>query len=278
MRLGSWLFTKSNLLSVEAYYPFTKKGKGLAYQPFIIFNSPSGTIYLYGKRNLWSLLDALFPNDPLPRRQLNQDLQDSIRGKIILNDLLQDPDVWPDLRLQVKQGGWINPFSNFDGNLADKNDVTYIMSASASSSESDITPNLMLLEKGFKHSYCIPFTITTKTALKTIPAVIVPLKQKSNYKVIITDEIGGDHIVFSVIEENGSNFRPRQASVFKSSEITLIEKEIKERLSELDTINFDFPLNRPLDAGMKWYEMDYLEYKRFLSCKNYPQWRIDLKN
>ena len=283
MRLGSWVFVKSSDLTVDCFYPYTKRGKNKVFEPYVIFSSPSGALYLYGKRNLWSLLDALFPNDPLPRNPVNYDLKEPEQGKKVLEELLQDPDAWSDLRLQVKQGEWFNPFSRNKGDFRppNKSDVTFIMSASASSSEVDITPNLMLLEKAFEGSFCMPFTITTKTALKTIPAIFIPVKGHENYKVIVTDEIGGEHLIFSVIESKGSNFRPKMASRFKSNEISEMQEEIEERITMLNSIvktNYTFPIMRPLDAGMKWYEMDYLEHRRFASSPTYSDWRVKYAN
>ena len=283
MRVGNWFFTKSNNLFVEAYYPYTKRGKNKVFQPYIIFGSDSGQLYLYGKRNLWSLLDALFPNNPLPRNPVNTDLKDAIEGKVVINELLQDPDAWEDLRLQVRQGEWYNPFGRSKGVLgpAKESEVTFIMSASASASEVDITPNLLLLEKQFKGSYCMPFTITTKTNMKTIPALFIPLHSAQNYKVVVTDEIGGEHLIFSIIESKGSNFRPKVASKFSTDAVSQMQREIKERismLSSIEKINFEFDTMRPLDAGMKWYEMDYLEHRRFASCPMYSDWRVKYAN
>ena len=283
MRLGSWVFLKSKDLHVDVFYPFTKKGKNKVFEPYIIFSSPSGPLYLYGKRNMWSLLDALFPNDPLPRNPVNADLKDAEQGRLIINELLQDPDAWEDLRLQVRQGEWYNPFRRSKGDLrpSGEGDVTFIMSASASSSEADITPNLMLLESQFEGSYCMPFTITTKTNMKTIPALFIPLVSAQNYKIVVTDEIGGEHLIFSIIESMGCNFRPKPASRYKLGEITEIQNEISERLTMLGSIlkiNYTFSPMRPLDAGMKWYEMDYLEHRRFASCPDYSDWRVKYAN
>ena len=283
MRLGSWVFVKSHDLKVECFYPYTKKGKNKVFEPYIIFSSPSGALYLYGKRNMWSLLDALFPNDPLPRNPVNADLKDGQNAGIIFNELLQDPDAWVDLRLQVRQGEWYNPFGRSKGDLSPskESDVTFIMSASASSSEADITPNLMLIQNGFEQSYSMPFTITTKTNMKTIPALFITLDLAKNYKVVVTDEIGGEHLIFSIIEEKGCNFRPKMASRFKASQITEMQDEINERINMLNSIlkiNYTFSLMRPLDAGMKWYEMDYLEHRRFASCPMYSDWRVKYAN
>ena len=283
MRLGSWVFVKSKDLSIDAYYPYTKRGKNKVFEPYIVFSSPSDTLYLYGKRNLWSLLDALFPNDPLPRNPVNADLKDAIAGKVILEDLLQDPDAWEDLRLQVRQGEAYDPFGRSKASSRPLNDadVTFIMSASSASSEVDITPNLVLLEKQFKSSYCMPFTITTKTNMKTIPALFIPLESAQNYRVVVTDEIGGEHLIFSVIENAGCNFRPKVASRFSADQVTEIQKEIKERITMLNSIlkiNYEFPIMRPLDAGMKWYEMDFLEHRRFTSCPMYSLWRVKYAN
>lgn len=283
MRLGSWVFLKSKDLKVDCFYPYTKRGKNKVFEPYITFTSPSGYLYLYGKRNMWSLLDSLFPNDPLPRNPVNADLKDAEQGKVIINELLQDPDAWEDLRLQVRQGERYDPFGRSKGGLRPSNesDVTFIMSASSASSEVDITPNLVLLENQFKTAYCMPFTITTKTNMKTIPALFIPLDSAQNYKVVVTDEIGGEHLIFSIIENAGCNFRPKAASRFNSSQITNIQNEISERIVMLKSIlkiNYSFSLMRPLDAGMKWYEMDYLEHRRFASCPMYSDWRVKYAN
>ena len=168
----------------------------------------------------------------------------------------------------ASQGEAYDPFGRSKASSRPPNDadVTFIMSASSASSEVDITPNLVLLENQFKSSYCMPFTITTKTNMKTIPALFIPLHSAQNYKVVVT----------------GCNFRPKVASRFSADQVTEIQKEIKERIAMLDSIlkfdRLEFPIMRPLDAGMKWYEMDFLEHRRFTSCPMYSLWRVKYAN
>jgi hypothetical protein len=49
-------------------------------------------------------------------------------------------------------------------------------------------------------------------------------------------------------------------------------------LNSLIKIDYVFPIMRPLDAGMKWYEMDYLEHRRFASSPTYSDWRVKYAN
>ena len=108
MRIGSWIFTRTEDIFVESYFPYSKKGKNTIFQPYIYLTCNSGRIILHGKRSLWSLLDAMFPDDPLPRKMLNEDLKDPFIGKDLLNGLFADTDAWPHLRLHVRTGDWVN--------------------------------------------------------------------------------------------------------------------------------------------------------------------------
>ena len=142
------------------------------------------------------------------------------------------------------------------------------MSASPSASDYDMTPNLMLFEKSSNLSYMVPITIHTKTKLRTLPAVIVPLDVDSDFKVIITDAINGEHLIFSVIEKSDSCFRPQRMKSFPVSDITGLTSDLKARLSylaEIQNLDFLFPQMSALDAGMRFYERDDLEFRRFQS-------------
>lgn len=261
MRIGSWLFCRPSDLKCTFYYPYSKKGKSMIFQPYFGLETPSGQIVVHGKRAVWSLLDALFPDAPLPRPPINNDLKDTTTGRNAINGLLNDPDAWPHLRLQVRTGDWKDAYGH-----ATKG--TFLMSASPSASDYDMTPNLMLLEKETKTGFTMPITIHTKTKLRTLPAVIVPLESDNDFKVIITDAINGKHLIFSAIEKSHSCFRPQRMKSFPVSDIEGMLNDIRSRtsyLAEIQQLNFLFPQMSPLDAGMRFYERDDLEFRRFQS-------------
>tara|TARA_R100000353_G_scaffold99253_2_gene72206 strand:+ start:857 stop:1681 length:825 start_codon:yes stop_codon:yes gene_type:complete len=261
MRIGSWLFCRPSDLTVTFYYPYSKKGKNMVFQPYFGLETPSGQIIVHGKRSLWSLLDSLFPDDPLPRPPINNDLKDATTGRNAINGLLNDPEAWPHLRLQVRTGDWKDPYG-----FPTKG--TFLLSASPSASDFDMTPNLMLFEKSSNLSYMLPITIHTKTKLRTLPAVVVPLEGDPDFKVIITDAINGNHLIFSVIEKSGSCFRPQRMKSFPVSDIVRLTSDLKARMSylaEIQSLNFLFPQMSALDAGMRFYERDDLEFRRFQS-------------
>jgi hypothetical protein len=261
MRIGSWLFCRPADLKCTFYYPYSKKGKSMAFQPYFGLETPSGHVVVHGRRALWSLLDALFPDDPLPRPPVNNDLKDTTTGREAINGLLNDADAWPHLRLQVRTGDWKDAHGH-------PTKGTFVMSASPSSSDYDMTPNLMLFENTTKDTHMLPLTIHTKTKLRTIPSLVIPLESDNDFKVIITDAIGGDHLIFSVIEKNSSAFRPQRMEAFPVSDATGLVGNLKARLSylaEIQQLNFLFPQMSPLDAGMRFYERDDLEFRRFQS-------------
>ena len=114
----------------------------------------------------------------------------------------------------------------------------------------------------------LPITIHTKTKLRTLPAVVVPLEGDPDFKVIITDAINGNHLIFSVIEKSGSCFRPQRMKSFPVSDIVRLTSDLKARMSylaEIQSLNFLFPQMSALDAGMRFYERDDLEFRRFQS-------------
>lgn len=265
MRIGSWIFTRASDLEVTFYYPYSKKGKNRIFQPYFGLSSPSGEIYVHGKRALWSLLDSLFPDDPLPRPPINEDLKDPFIGREAINGLLNDSEAWPHLRLQVRTGDWKD-----QNGRATKG--TFVLSVSPSASDYDMTPNLLLLENTTKSSFIMPLTIMTKTKLRTIPSLVIPLEEDGDFKVVLTDSIGGQHIIFSIIEKSNSCFRPKRLVSFPVSDIEDIENEIRSRLSDLRTIRdskLPFPEMSPLDAGMRFYERDDLEFRRFQSIESF---------
>lgn len=233
----------------------------MVFQPYFGLETPSGQIIVHGKRSLWSLLDALFPDDPLPRPPINNDLKNATTGRNAINGLLNDPEAWPHLRLQVRTGDWKDPYG-----FPTKG--TFLLSASPSASDFDMTPNLMLLEKAANSAYTIPITIHTKTKLRTIPSVVVPFEYDNDFKVIITDAINGTHLIFSVIEKSGSCFRPQRMKSFPASDIVRLTSDLESRLSylaEIHSLGFLFPQMSSLDAGMRFYERDDLEFRRFQS-------------
>ncbi len=100
MKIGTWLFTPTNKLSVSFYYPYSKKrynhnSASYIFQPYLGLDTPSGHIILHGKRALWSLLDSLFPDDPLPRIPVNNDLKDATLGKESLTPSYKTPRLGP---------------------------------------------------------------------------------------------------------------------------------------------------------------------------------------
>jgi len=261
MRLGSWLFCRPSDLKCTYFYPYSKKGKNMVFQPFLGLDTPSGPVCLHGKRALWSLLDSLFPEDPLPRPPLNADFKDPWLAKEVINGLLNDSEAWPHLRLQVRTGDWKDHYGH-------PTKGTFILSASPAASDYDMTHTLMLFQNATKSTYTIPITIQTKTKLRTLPAVVVPLNEDNDFKVIITDAIGGDHLIFSIIEKSNSCFRPQRMKSFPVSDITRLTSDLGSRicyLAEIQQLNFLFPQMSSLDAGMRFYERDDLEFRRFQS-------------
>lgn len=262
--IGNWLFCRTSDLKVTFYYPYSKKGKNRVFQPYLGISTPSGEVLLHGKRALWSLLDSLHPNNPLPRNPVNNDLKQAIIGHRTTQGLLSDSDAWPYLRMQIRNG---------EGE--DQNEITtkgiFVLSVSPSASETEVTPNLLLLEAEHKNSYSIPLTIRTRTKTKTIPSLVITLEGEEDFKVVVTDSIGGNHIVFSVIEKNGSGFRPKRHEVFPVSNMSKVSKNIGERLKNLSAIsrqNVIFPTMKSLPNGMRFTERDDLELRRFqtLNC------------
>lgn len=265
MRIGSWLFCRTCDLSVNYFYPYSRKGKNMIFQPFLSLKTPSGLVMIHGKRALWSLLDSLFPDEPLPRNPVNEDLKDGDVGTQALNSLFKDPDAWPHLRLQVRTGEWRDQWGQpIHG--------TFALSCSPSASDFDITPNLSLFENTTNSSFVMPVTIHTRTKLRTIPAVVIPLDRDNDFKVILTDAIGGNHLLFSLIEKSASAFRPQRFKSFPVSDIQSVQKEIENRLAYLEVLRelkLDYPQMSPLDAGMRFYERDDLEFRRFQSINSF---------
>ena len=104
MRLGSWIFIRTSDLTIKDYFPITmkrfiKSGRGAVTrtyvnQPFLTMKYNGGEFYVRGNRPVWSLLDSVFPHDPLPRTPINNDLKTE-HGKDALEGLLTDIDAWP---------------------------------------------------------------------------------------------------------------------------------------------------------------------------------------
>lgn len=261
MIIGNWLFCRTKDLKVTFYYPYSKSGTNRIFQPYFGISTPSGEIILHGKRALWSLLDAIYPDNPLPRNPVNNDLKQGIVGHMAIDGLLCDPDAWPYLRIQIRNGDW----KDQDGKPTKG---IFALSVSPSASETEVTPTLLLLEGEYKDSYTIPLTIHTKTKAKTIPALVIPLAGRANYKVVVTDSIGGNHLIYSVIEIGASGFRPRRHDVLPVSNMVKVTENIGERLENLSAIsrlNLSFPTMETIPNGMRFSERDDLELRRFQS-------------
>jgi len=274
LRLGDWFFVNTNQLRCAVAFAYTrniKRPKNITYDPYVVLQTQDGVyLHLRGKRALWSLLDSMFPDDPLPRNAVNDDLKKHTPTDVI-NGLLSDPDAWPYLRLHVTDNGYYDQRATLI-------EGTFVLSASANASDSDVCTILSQIENDYPLSYISPHTFNTKTTLRTVPTLFIPLESNRRYKVAVVDCDGdGIYRVFSVVEtEHGSCFRPCKQSKHKSEDIVVILKDISSRLEELLHIHhfdrFDLPKLKPLNAGMRHYERDELEYRRFLSLPQYPDY------
>ncbi len=274
MRLGNWFFVNTAHLTCAYAFSYTrniKRPKNITFEPYLVLQTIDG-IYLHvrGKRALWSLLDSMFPHDRLPRTAVNDDLKKH-NPREVINGLLSDPDAWPYLRLHVTDNGYYDQ-------RAELVEGTFVLSASSNASDSDVCTILSQIEADYPESYISPHTYNTKTTLRTVPTLFIPLESNRRYKVAVVDCDGsGLYRVFSVVEsEHGDCFRPRKQSKHKGEDIVVILNQISSRLKELDNIRrfgrFDLPSMKSLDAGMRHYERDELEFRRFISLPEYPDY------
>jgi len=265
MRLGSWIFIRTSDLAIKDYFPITmkrfiKSGRGTVTrtyinQPFLTMKYNGGEFYVRGNRPVWSLLDSVFPHDPLPRTPINNDLKTE-HGKDALEGLLTDIDAWPYLRLHVRDGeGW--------DAFAEPIEGTWLLSASAASSDQDLTAPLVLLEQEWAEegAYPMPITLQDKTKAFTKTCIVVPWNKDPTMSVVVVDH-GDNYIVMSQIDR-GSGFRPRKHS--KHNDIFKVYDEIADRLWDFEVI----------DSMMKWWEMDDLEHRRFLSSPTHVEYRTE---
>lgn len=261
LRLGDWITVRTKDIHLYVYYPFTRTGanKSLRFEPHVALETPWGGVCIHGKRALWSFLDALFPNNPLPRKPVNEDLRDE-NGGLVIEGLLKDPDAWPFLRLNVRDGEHFHPFGG-------KMDATWVLAASAASSDSDVTSTLLMLERGFQDAFVMPLTLNAKTRIATVPAVFIPTNNPSS-RVIVTDAIEGNHLIFSIISHNACNFRPERFDRVAEGRADVLTSEIEKRIGILNRLNdasIEFQDLRPLSPTMRFTEVDDLEHRRFLT-------------
>ena len=266
MRHGEWLLVRTDQLSVVEYYPYTKhintSGKmGAKFQPHLNLDTPSGPLLVHGMRAIWSILDALFHQAPLPRRVVSEDLRSHDTGFDAISGLLSDPDAWPYLRLNVRDGEHFHPFG---GTLSG----TWVLAASPAASPVEITSDLQGLQAAFEGAYTMPLTLWLKDRHATIPAVFCPHPEDHRYVVVATDPLNGKHIVFSVFNQDGSSFRPRKHRAIEAGKSEDLLSEVQERCDEMRLVHaagLEPKPMRHLPESMRFTEVDDLEYRRFLS-------------
>lgn len=76
IEVGEWLHVKPSELSCERIDPTQlNKYKNRVQEPFFRLMIGNREVMVNGRKMFWALLDALFPDDPLPRTPVNQQLQ-----------------------------------------------------------------------------------------------------------------------------------------------------------------------------------------------------------
>ena len=62
-------------ITFERTYPYTRNRQGrMVQEPYFTVNESEQTYHLKGRLTMWSFLDSLYPNDPLPRGPVEDDL------------------------------------------------------------------------------------------------------------------------------------------------------------------------------------------------------------
>lgn len=270
MRHGDWLLVRTKDIQVDCFYWWVKShkprpnggGRQATTGPHLQITTPSGTLYLHGKRAFWSLLDSAFHEDPLPRVPINEDLKtDPQEAPYIIQCLLQDPEAWPFLRLNVRDGVFRHPMG---GDL----EGTWIHAATPAASETDLTPDLQNLsvETG---GIIMPLDIVLRDRIATIPALFL---QEGEGTIIVTDNINGSHVVFSRFSRGDCSFRPSRAVKVGVGRTEDLVAEVRRREQELRRFfmldfhhEFAIAEHRPLDTHMRFSEVDDIEHRRFLS-------------
>jgi len=265
LRHGDWLLLKTEEIQVDCFYWWVKGpkrksgGRKNVVGPHLELKTPSGVLFLRGKRALWSLLDSIFHKDPLPRTPVNNDFKkDAQEATLILQALFQDPDAWPFLRLNVKDGIFRHPFG---GDL----EGTWIHAATPASSERDLTPDLQHLsvEMG---GIIMPLDIVLRDRIATIPAFFLRCGEKGT--VVVTDNINGNHVVFSRFSHGECSFRPSRSMKIAVGKTEDLVNEVRRRVKELSlffSCEIEVPELRPLNPHMRFSEVDDIEHRRFLS-------------
>lgn len=265
MRHDDWLTVRTDHIDVLTFYPFTRptgKKRGYRKEPHLDLLTDWGQVMIHGKRALWSFLDALFPDDPLPRSPVNADLLED--GADVIQGLLKDPDAWPFLRLNVRDGEYHHPFG---GMLSG----TWVLAASPASSDIDLTPTLGMVAGAFEGGFIMPYTMNTKHRIVTVPAAIFPVPSPNGVgksTVIVTESIEGSHYVFSLIPYANCNYRPERFVRIGDGRVTAIVEEVERRITVLQSLHdasICYEPLRPLSNQMRFTEVDDLEHRRFLS-------------
>tara|TARA_R100000541_G_scaffold32129_1_gene40890 strand:- start:8644 stop:9423 length:780 start_codon:yes stop_codon:yes gene_type:complete len=114
IEVGDWLHIEPGKLSCERINPTQlNQYKNRVQEPYLRLMIGELEVMVNGRKMFWSLLDALFPNDPLPRTPVNNFLQ--AEPHEFLHDLNSFFDESNTPYISIMLGEVADPFSTVDG-------------------------------------------------------------------------------------------------------------------------------------------------------------------
>lgn len=199
VHVGPWIHVEPCDLEVERFNPTQlNKYKNRVQQPFFrlmvrLDNGKQQEVMVNGRKMVWSLLDALFPYDKLPRKVVNEVMQDDPNG--FLEDLNSFFDESKTPYISIMLGTVDDPYSTVGKKWADPGAtiITYTVGPQA--------PDCQAIAD--RHNgLVIPGTWVDSKGPHAVPCVLI-----EGY--VHVHDLGNQLVIGAVFtNEHGDNVRP----------------------------------------------------------------------
>ena len=201
IEVGSWIHVQPKDLSCQRINP-TKLNqyKNRVQEPYLRLMIGEREVMVNGRKMFWSLLDALFPNDPLPRTPVNNFLQ--AEPHEFLHDLNSFFDESNTPYISIMLGEVADPFSTVGANW-DKPGAVIITANSGLKA-----PDCVQIADRY-NGLVIPGTWVDSKGNHEVPCVLIN-------GCIHVHDLGDQLVVGAVFKnEHGNNVRPLPVDVIR---------------------------------------------------------------
>ena len=259
VQVGDWIHVEPCNLSVERFNPTQlNQYKNRVQQPFfrLMMRDDAGLdreIMVNGRTQLWALLDALFPYDKLPRKPVNQFMQENPND--FLHDLNSFFDESKTPYISIMLGEVDDPYSTVGKKWAEPGAVIITANAGLQA------PDCVAIADRY-NGLVVPGTWRDSKGSHDVPCVII-----EGY--IHIHDLGSQLVIGAVFtNEHGDNVRPLPPDTLKkgvawpsvlASIIAKHDESIHQVVGRLYP-----PSNASIDPPLRSSELMAKEFERFM--------------